>query len=280
MEVNFQKFSPAAALKPYIDSFWYFRFDGPPGTTSPLQRCLPSGMAQMIFQLHPNRPSMIVRERPIVLPEAYVVGLHREPVTWAAPGGGAGFGISIRPEGFIRLFRQSFGEMVDGFIDFKDFFGHALDPLTEQVQTAPDNSARQRLLEDFFVRQLQQPQQPQEGGHYLLEALRKLRKFDGNHSIETLSEQVFIGKRQLQRTFREFFGLTPKQYGRILRFRSAYDFLLDHPQARWSDVTYDFGYTDQSHFIRDFKEFTGANPTLFKTDFTSYSTTPLAFARA
>ena len=33
-----------------------------------------------------------------------------------------------------------------------------------------------------------------------------------------------------------------------------------HPETNLTDLAYEFGYTDQAHFIRDFKEFTGKTP--------------------
>ena len=41
-----------------------------------------------------------------------------------------------------------------------------------------------------------------------------------------------------------------------------------------------FGYADQSHFIRDFKTFTGENPTSFMSGFAPQNRTPFAISIA
>ena len=54
----------------------------------------------------------------------------------------------------------------------------------------------------------------------------------------------------------------PKAYQRIIRFRNAYEYLQQNEgNFSWANVSYNFGYSDQAHFIRDFKKFTGALPT-------------------
>ncbi|MDX2135770.1 MAG: AraC family transcriptional regulator [Saprospiraceae bacterium] len=56
-------------------------------------------------------------------------------------------------------------------------------------------------------------------------------------------------------------GLSPKSWIRLIRFRAAANFWLKHPNTSWMALVARFGYTDQSHLIRDFREFTGNPPT-------------------
>jgi AraC-like DNA-binding protein len=55
-------------------------------------------------------------------------------------------------------------------------------------------------------------------------------------------------------------GLTPKRYARLLRFRRV----LLHARAPgapgWTEIAHSCGYYDQSHFVRDFKAFSGFTP--------------------
>jgi AraC-like DNA-binding protein len=70
-----------------------------------------------------------------------------------------------------------------------------------------------------------------------------------------------IGERQLQRLFKTTVGIGPKLYSRIVRFRMAYEKAQSERKTSWTDVAYDHGYTDQAHFVKDFKTFTGLTPT-------------------
>ena len=41
---------------------------------------------------------------------------------------------------------------------------------------------------------------------------------------------------------------------------NGFQFLGENPNAGWSDIVHQFDYFDQNHFIREFKQFTGAVP--------------------
>lgn len=64
--------------------------------------------------------------------------------------------------------------------------------------------------------------------------------------------------------FNELVGTNPKEYARITRFQKSLKLLQDH-QANISQaqLSYQCGYADQSHFIREFKQFSGYTPLSF-----------------
>jgi len=68
--------------------------------------------------------------------------------------------------------------------------------------------------------------------------------------------------RNFERKCKERLGMPAKMYARIARFHKAYKILESRPIISWTDLTYEVGYYDQTHFIKDFKEFTGLTPTL------------------
>ncbi|MDQ2863707.1 MAG: helix-turn-helix domain-containing protein, partial [Bacteroidota bacterium] len=73
---------------------------------------------------------------------------------------------------------------------------------------------------------------------------------------------VYVSPLQLQRSFQEKMGLTPKAYQRLIRFRNVYrDMQSLKTVGGWAGLSYDLGYADQAHLIREFKEFTGFMPT-------------------
>jgi len=68
-----------------------------------------------------------------------------------------------------------------------------------------------------------------------------------------------LSTRHFERKFKEFAGLSPKLYSRIIRFQAA----TQHKLTGIRDLTkiaYACGYYDQSHFINDFREFSGYTP--------------------
>ncbi len=63
--------------------------------------------------------------------------------------------------------------------------------------------------------------------------------------------------------FKKYIGITPKQYQRILRFNDVFAQMQGDQFLSWSDIAHLCGYSDQSHFIREFRHFSGFNPETF-----------------
>jgi len=77
---------------------------------------------------------------------------------------------------------------------------------------------------------------------------------NGNLNIAELPQQVHLSSRQLNRYFKDQFGLTLKKYCTILRFSKALIAVKD------GKLSPGLNYTDQSHFIKEIKKFTGFSP--------------------
>ena len=64
--------------------------------------------------------------------------------------------------------------------------------------------------------------------------------------------------------FRESVGLSPKVYCRIVRLQSVIDRIASNAEVSWADVAASSGYSDQPHFARDFRAFTGLTPGVYR----------------
>lgn len=61
-------------------------------------------------------------------------------------------------------------------------------------------------------------------------------------------------------------GVSPKLLCRIIRFRYVFEHLAGFSEESWVSTALACGYYDQSHFINDFKSFTGLSPSQFVTN--------------
>jgi AraC-like DNA-binding protein len=95
--------------------------------------------------------------------------------------------------------------------------------------------------------------------------LHLILKNKGNISIKKITEHLHITERTLQRLFIEYVGISPKQFTKIIQFQSSVSLISDDSYQKLTDVVYETGYADQSHFIRYFKKFTGKKPSEYKT---------------
>ncbi|MCB0278396.1 MAG: AraC family transcriptional regulator, partial [Calditrichaeota bacterium] len=102
----------------------------------------------------------------------------------------------------------------------------------------------------------------------------------GNISIGELVDRYSVSELKLRRLFYNQVGINPKTYCKIKRL----NYFLSNPKhmdQRLTKTTFDMGYFDQSHFIRDIKTVTGRSPkhchlNYFQQQFTK---NPLQLAR-
>ena len=85
----------------------------------------------------------------------------------------------------------------------------------------------------------------------------------GQKNINNIAEELKINNRTLERRFLSETGLLPKKFAKIIQFQSSLEQLTVKDFTKLSDIVYDNGFSDQSHFIKVFKAYTGKTPKAF-----------------
>ena len=75
-----------------------------------------------------------------------------------------------------------------------------------------------------------------------------------------------ISSRHLQRLFNFYIGDTAKSFCRIVRFQNLLKIDPSVKLIKSEKSYYDFGYYDQTHFIKEFKLFYGKTPSKIATE--------------
>lgn len=98
----------------------------------------------------------------------------------------------------------------------------------------------------------------------LQNCMKTILNSNGNCEIKRIASSIGMSERTLQRKFQQYVGLTPKQFATIIRFQTSLQELKDVQKTKLTKIAYDNGYSDQSHFIRQFKSFTKEKPFQFR----------------
>lgn len=82
-------------------------------------------------------------------------------------------------------------------------------------------------------------------------------------SLRQLSRELNVHWAHVSRDFHRYFGCTFSQYIRKIKVEKSLT-LLRNSRLSLAEITFICGFADQSHFVRCFKEFTGATPKAFR----------------
>jgi AraC-like DNA-binding protein len=95
--------------------------------------------------------------------------------------------------------------------------------------------------------------------------VQDMRKNAFTETMEVIASRYNITPRYLQKLFLQYTGIPPKLYGKINRFQQSLR-LISNKENTLTSIAYDCGYFDQSHFIREFKSFTGLTPSAYSPE--------------
>lgn len=260
--MNYREYIPSAPLRQYVDCYWYHKTAYIAQDDVPVQRCLPIGTVEIIVQVD-YKPCLIMNAEGIweSSPRIYFTGLYTDTALWQAQPGTLMFGIRLKPESLMELFRVPAAHLFNSVVNAEDVLGKAASQMLDEMAGILNVGTLVSIAEKHLLGRLKDLKEERS---LISNACRMIRKNKGSLTVEEVSEGLYVTKRKLQREFKEEFGASPKTYQRIVRFRHAYEYArgLEAGAIKWSDVSYEAGYADQAHFIREFKEFTGLAPSM------------------
>ncbi len=94
-------------------------------------------------------------------------------------------------------------------------------------------------------------------------AISLILEREGQVKIQDLLSEIYVSERTFERKFRAQVGLSPKQFAKIIQFQSSLNRLNEANFDKLVEVGIDSGFSDQSHFIRAFKNYTGQTPSFY-----------------
>jgi AraC-like DNA-binding protein len=231
---SYREYRPPASLSRWIECAWTFR----------------SGMAVSDSRVPPDGCLDILYDRGSGL---RVVGTMSTEQRFDYPDGAWLTGIRFRP-GMARLFLHASPALfTDVTAPLEDLWPSRAEQLKNCLDDAICISDCARIL-------LAAVPVPESSPDPVQKAIEALANAGGNMDVDVLASHANLSPRQFRRRCLEESGLTPKRLGRVLRFRHACGIAGMARQANWADIAVEAGYFDQAHFIRDFREFTGAAP--------------------
>lgn len=159
---------------------------------------------------------------------------------------------------FFNTSAQQFSDAAIGMTDI--FYNQLITDIEEQLSLTEDPLNISQIIQGFLINRLLSNKHKLP--HASLTVLtKKLLSNPHTQSIDNLAKAYDFSKRNLERLFQTYIGVTPKKFALIARFQKVIHNL--HTGSHWQNFAEELGYYDQAHFINEFKKFAGLTPTQF-----------------
>lgn len=257
-------YQPREELLPYVRYYWVLKSDEPFRVLT-----FPIGCPQIIFH----------KKTPLYIPELdksqsqfTISGQVNFPAHIASDGDTEMIVAVFYPH-TIGMFIETppstfYNQEISGY----DIVNKQLNLLADRIFDCADSETAVSLIEQWLTTRIASSLNIERIGASLAALLRS-----PSTSVENLAGIACLGKKQYGRLFLEYVGMNPKEYGRIARFQRALR-MMQLGSRDYAGIAYANGYSDQSHFIRDFRQFSGMTPkqlTAYQTPYSDLYTVPV-----
>ncbi|GGH40096.1 AraC family transcriptional regulator [Dyadobacter endophyticus] len=246
---------PPADLARYVRFFWVLEHDLADAEAY-FHRTMADGCAEMVFHFKGRFDELLKTDQSEL---SFRSGIHGQSQSFRRFRIGEDFGIFgvyLYPFAIPALFGIPAAELSNQMPDLATFLGNAGIELEERVMLATDHPERVHIVAEFLRKRIRSHEVHEPA---VFSVISSVIRSNGLAKIPELAAQSFLSTRQFERKFLAFSGFNPKLFSRIIRFHSALN-EYGNKEKSLTEIAYECGYYDQSHFIHDFKAFSGEHP--------------------
>ena len=243
-------------FKRLIESIFYFKGFQPDHS---IERVVPTGHVFLIFELDGQTRNTFDNQTLIVngsFNGAWLSGMHKNYLSISAHQDSEMLVVQFKPGGAYPFLHLEMSQFNDKVIPANQLFGDDVLSLREQLLLQEEASDKFSQVDQWLERKLQH-------SSLIPEELRKIVDQLYADSLDKhgkIVQSYSKTQKHLIHQFKKYIGLTPKVLHRVIRFNEVLQKIKAEEKLEWSQIAYQFEYADQSHFIKEFNEFSGFNP--------------------
>lgn len=259
----FQNFENDFGLSPFVKEIMTFECGEDSAKTY-----LPffaDGFPGLMYHKTPN--GLKINPHKKLMPELFVYGQTIIPIEFEISGEYQIIVFQLYPFVLKRLFGIEPKSITDDCYDLTNNENFHLNGILEKLSSNSGLFHKVNTISEFLS-------ELTDAGKLLfdrpiLKAIEMILNENGKLNLTDTAKELNLTKRTFERRFFSETGLLPKQFAKIIQFQSSLTQLTVKEYSTLTDVVYQNGYADQSHFIRVFKSFTGKTPGQFTREKTS-----------
>lgn len=257
MEYTVQELSPPNST--WVETIAHYKNFVPDHS---VERVVPTGHVFVLFELDGytrhtyDNESLVPNAK---FRRAWVCGAHDEYLSISAHRESEMLFIQFKPFGAYPFLHTAMDSLANRVVDGAELFDGELLALRDRLFEAASTSQKLALAENWLSTRFSEQCLPARG---VVNAVSTIAANPSAKLADALDNIEGTNKHLID-LFKRYVGITPKVYQRILRFNSVFTKIRENGSVDWAEVANQCGFADQSHFIREFRRFSGFNPSEF-----------------
>ena len=252
--VSLRYFAPDPRLNGLISSYYLFQSDEPF-----VRDVLRAELAQTRFVLEGATRIVFPSGEIVDCPAAMIIGSTNSSVTFEGDGPCTVAGAGLLPAGWASLIGCSADDLADSVLPLDDVAGALAGRTLGRLQSGTSVAS---ALDAMF---LTLAERARSAPLWFTKAVDHWLIASPDPRIDDLITETGVSARQVERLAKRYYGASPKLLARKYRALQAAVRMGTGVAPDWSEAAGEHFY-DQSHFIREFKQFVGMTPSKFLTD--------------
>ena len=255
--MHYQEFIPSPLLQPHIKCYWLLSDDS--GIQQDFERIIPDASPELIIHLgvpfEERTAGIVKKQEPCFLYGQLFSSIEIRPSSYPRVAG-----VKFHPFGLAAFTNIPQDELSGKSNSIYNIFPCIpLNAFFEQMHMAETNVSVFRIIDEmmqYILKTKKIKSDDRVGGIRM--AVSELRAANGDLRIEELTRTLNMSRRELERKFNRYIGLSPKQLAKIFRLQFA---LQRQSKAELlTHLALEAGYYDQAHFIREFSSIVNERP--------------------
>ncbi len=252
--MRYLKFKPAEPITQFIEC--YFIWEGEATEQIDVQSP-PNGFGAIVFNYGDPTWASQNSSDLLAVPDSFICGLFTSNYRRVMKGKIGMAGIVFKTTSIYNIFGIRMSTLVNSRMPLDLLIGENAFNLSESIRLETTDDARIKILEAFLLPRISEAKKKLS---LIDECVDFINSNNGSVSVDEVASKFKISRRYLEKQFLEKVGVSPKFYARIKRFGTLSNRVAHSTTVDWQDVVFENGLHDQSHLVKEFKEFNKMNP--------------------
>ena len=254
--MNFQNIIPDKSISLFVKNIWVFENnDGEIKTSLPF---FADGFPGLMFQKTDN--GLKVQPHNKQMPEVFLYGQTIKPIELEISGAYLVIIFQLYPF-VLRTFFDINPQSINDNCYYLEENDSTITSLNLQLTKSETVNEKIEIIKNLLLFYFEKKKQNLD--FEIRKTIETIIQTKGQENISLIAEKSNLTIRTLERRFLNETGISAKQFAKIIQFQASLKQLTLKDYTKLTDIVYQNGFSDQSHFIKVFKAFTGKTPKKF-----------------